>query len=76
MNNYKKIKLNLKKPKIQHRLLSIIQLTHDSVLGMKWFMLNSKDNKKIPRYLSQKEKYIFTSKLMLVVSQEGSVSLY
>ena len=76
MNNYKKIKLNLKKPKIQHRLLSVIQLTHDTVLGMKWFMFNSKDNKKIPRNLSQKEKYILNSKLMLVVSQEGCVSVY
>ena len=75
-NNSEKIKISYKKPKIQHRLLSVIQLDNDSVLGIKWFSFNHKDNIKIPRNTTIKERYILSSKLLLVVSQEGCVSIY
>ena len=75
-NNSEKIKISYKKPKIQHRLLSVIQLDNDSVLGIKWFSFNNKDNIKIPRNTTIKERYILSSKLLLVVSQEGCVSVY
>ena len=75
-NNSEKIKISYKKPKIQHRLLSVIQLDNDSVLGIKWFSFNNKDNIKIPRNTTIKERYILSSKLLLVVSQEGCVSVF
>ena len=75
-NNSEKIKISYKKPRIQHRLLSVIQLDNDSVLGIKWFSFNNKDNIKIPRNTTIKERYILSSKLLLVISQEGCVSVY
>ena len=75
-NGIDKINISHKKPKIKHRLLSVIQLENDSVVGIKWFSFNNRDNKKVFRNMSIKEKYILGSKLLLVVSQEGCVSIY
>ena len=53
-----KVNICLKKPKIQHRLLSVIQLTKDTVLGIKWFSFdNNKENRKLIRNMSIKDKY-------------------
>ena len=71
-----KINICIKKPRIQHRLLSVIHLNNDSVVGMKWFSFSNKESKKILRSMSEKEKYILRSKMILVVSQEGCVSIY
>ena len=76
-NDMGKVNICLKKPKIQHRLLSVIQLTKDTVLGIKWFSFdNNKENRKLIRNMSIKDKYILCSKLLLVVTQEGCVSVY
>ena len=75
-NGIDKINISHKKPKIKHRLLSVIQLENDSVVGIKWFSFNNRDTKKVFRNMSIKEKYILVSKLLLVVSQEGCVSIY
>ena len=75
-NAVEKSILSIKKPKIIHKLLSVIQLTNDSVLGIKWFSFNNIDSKKILRNLSEKEKYFLHSKMILVISQEGCVSIY
>ena len=75
-NGIDKINISHKKPKIKHRLLSVIQLENDSVVGIKWFSFNNRDTKKVFRNMSIKEKYILGSKLLLVVSQEGCVSIY
>ena len=74
--NYKNIKINVKKPKIKHKLLSVINLNNDSVLGIKWFCFNRIDKNDDFKNLSEIEKYIKKSKLLLVVGQEGLISVY
>ena len=74
---YKNKKINPKKPKIKHKLLSVINLNNDSVLGIKWFCFNNLDNNnKDLKNLSEIKKYILKSKLLLVVGQEGLISIY
>ena len=73
-NSCQKIKLNVKKPKIKHKLLSVIYLDNDTILGIKWF--SCKKNKECPKNISENEKYVFNSKLLLVVSHEGLISIY
>ena len=68
--------ISIKKPKIKHRLLSVIQLSNDSVLGIKWFSLNNITDIKLLRNLSEKDKYYIRSKMILVISQEGCVTVY
>ena len=70
------LSLKVKKPKIKHKLLSVITLNSDSVLGFKWFCFKKKVNKKDFENLSEVEKYIKKSKLLLVVGQEGLISVY
>ena len=77
--NFKGIKLNPKKPKIKHKLLSVINIVNDNILGMKWFCFNStEDVQKLNenKNLSEIEKYIEKSKLLLVVGQDGLISVY
>lgn len=74
--NFKNIKLNPKKPKIRHKLLSVINIINDSVLGMKWFSYNKLDDEQAKNNLSDLEKYIEKSKFLLVVGQEGLISIY
>ena len=71
-----KINICIKKPRIQHKLLSVIHLTNDSVVGVKWFSFGNKEHKKILRNMSEKDKYFLRAKMILVVSQEGCVSIY
>ena len=69
--------ISIKKPKIKHRLLSVIQLTNDSVLGIKWFSLNDIGGDiNLMRNLSEKDRYFARSKMILVISQEGCASVY
>ena len=72
---YKDIKINIKKPKIKHKILSVINLNNDIVLGIKWFSFNRSDNIN-DKNLSENDKYLKKSKLLLVIGQEGSVSVY
>ena len=73
-NNSEKIKISYKKPKIQHRLLSVIQLDNDSVLGIKWFSFNNKDNIKIPRNTTIKERYILANIIIkLIINNSESL---
>ena len=74
--NYRNIKLDIKKPKIKHKLLSVIELNNDSVLGMKWVCFKRTDIEYGNKKLSEIQKYIKKSKLLLVVGQEGLVSIY
>ena len=74
---YNNKKINPKKSKIKHKLLSVINLNNDSVLGIKWFCFNNLDNNnKDLKNLSEIKKYILKSKLLLVVGQEGLISIY
>ena len=75
-NSLKKIKLNIKKPKIKHKLLSVIALNNDTVLGIKWFCFDRVEDKEKSKNLSENEKYIEKSKLLLVVSQEGLIAIF
>ena len=75
-NYIEKANICFKKPKITHRLLSVIELIKDSVLGIRWFSFNNFDYKKNIRNMSEKEIYFLRSKLILVVSQEGCISVY
>ena len=75
-NLTEKSNICLRKPKIYHRLLSVIELKNDSVLGLKWFSFNDIDNKKKIRNISEKENYFLRSNYILVISQEGCVSIY
>lgn len=75
-NSLKKIKLNIKKPKIKHKLLSVINLNNDTVLGIKWFCFNRIKDKKDSNNISESEKYVEKSKLLLVLSQEGLVAIF
>ena len=75
-NSLKKIKLNIKKPKIKHKLLSVIALNNDTVLGIKWFCFERIEDKEKFKNLSENEKYVEKSKLLLVVSQEGLVAVF
>ena len=73
----KSIKISVKKPKIKHKLLSVISLVNDSTLGMKWFFFNKEeDEPQNSKQLSEIDKYIQKSKLLLVVGQEGLVGIY
>ena len=74
--NNQNIKLNPKKPKIKHKLLSVISIVNDSVLGIKWFCFNKMEENVIIKELSEIEKYIKKSKLLLVIGQEGLISVY
>ena len=73
--NYKNIKINVKKPKIKHKLLSVIQLIDDSILGIKWFRFIRTDTIN-DENLSVNQKYIKKSKLLLVVGEGGLISVY
>ena len=75
---YKNNKINPKKPKIKHKLLSVINLNNDSVLGINWFCFNNlyPNKDKDLKNLSEIKKYIQKSKLLLVVGQEGLVAIY
>ena len=75
-NSLKKIKLNIKKPKIKHKLLSVIALNNDTVLGIKWFCFDRVEDKEKSKNLSENEKYLEKSKLLLVVSQEGLIAIF
>ena len=75
-NYIEKANICFKKPKITHRLLSVIELIKDSVLGIRWFSFGDFDYKKNIRNMSEKEIYFLRSKLILVVSQEGCISVY
>ena len=75
-NLTEKSNICLRKPKIYHRLLSVIELKNDSILGLKWFSFNDIDNKKKIRNISEKENYFLRSNYILVISQEGCVSIY
>ena len=75
-NSLKKIKLNIKKPKIKHKLLSVIALNNDTVLGIKWFCFDRIEDKEKSKNLSENEKYLEKSKLLLVVSQEGLIAIF
>ena len=70
----KNVKLNVKKPKIKHKLLSVINLVNDSTIGIKWFYFNT--IKKESKKQSELEKYIQKSKLLLVAGQEGFIGIY
>ena len=74
--NYKNINIDVIKPKIKHKLLSVINLNNDTVLGLKWFSFNRSDNINDYKNLSEIDYYIKKSKLLLVVGQEGLVSVY
>jgi len=75
-SSLKNIKLNIKKPKIKHRLLSVITFNNDTVLGIKWFCVDRIKDKKKSNNLSENEKYIEKSKLLMVISQEGLVAVF
>ena len=70
----KNFKINIKKPKIKHKLLSVITLINDSALGIKWFFFNKIENELGKK--SEIENYIQNSKLLLVVGQEGLIGIY
>jgi hypothetical protein len=60
----KKILLSFKKPKIKNKLLSVITINSNSILGMKWFNFKG-NNKENPN-----------SKLLLSITEEGLITIY
>ena len=60
----KKILLSFKKPKIKNKLLSVITINSNSILGIKWFNFKG-NNKENPN-----------SKLLLSITEEGLITIY
>ena len=60
----KKILLSFKKPKIKNKLLSVIKINSNSILGIKWFNFKG-NNKENPN-----------SKLLLSITEEGLITIY
>ena len=63
----KKVILSFIKPKIKNKLLSVLSLNNNSILGIKWFTFFKKQNNKIE---------IENSKLLLVITDDGIIGIY
>ncbi len=63
----KKVILSFIKPKIKNKLLSVLSLNNNSILGIKWFTFFKKQNNKIE---------IEKSKLLLVITDDGIIGIY
>ena len=66
----------LKKPNIKHNLLSVINLKESNILGFKFFNFFQYHDKDLDKYLQETEKYMIKSKLILVICENGLISLY
>ena len=64
----KKVILSILKPKIKNKLLSVLSLTNNSILGIQWFNFFKKEN--------NKKNEIQNSKLLLVIKNEGIIGIY
>ena len=64
----KKVILSILKPKIKNKLLSVLSLTNNSILGIQWFNFFKKEN--------NKKNEIQNSKLLLVITDEGIIGIY
>ena len=63
----KAVILSYIKPKIKNKLLSVLSLNNNSILGIKWFTFFKKQNNKIE---------IENSKLLLVITDDGIIGIY
>lgn len=64
----KAVILSYLKPKIKNKLLSVLTLNNNSILGIKWFNFFNKKEKN--------KNEIENSKLLLVITDEGRIVIY